>query len=180
MIPAAIIGHNILDIPTAINIISGSMRTIYGILDSVTKSNSTHLNELNSYLRRSDLRASLNVYTSLLHELGETNFETIAICIHDVQDAIKAIEMEMLMIGKNKKYNDSLYIAKSWRSYSFQQNIERLEQHVSVLEKRINNLKLCGELIIRRSAITRGISIKGKKLATQINDYYCMPYPNSI
>ena len=163
LIVATIIGSNILDIPTAIKIISSSVTTIYGIVDSVTKSKSMHLTDLNEFLIKCDLKANLNVYTSLIKELGETNSETVTLCIHNIQDTIKALELEMLDINRKTKYNDSLYFGVSWRSYSFHNNIKRLSDFIDILDKRIKNLKLCGNMISKNVVMSMAIPVGSKK-----------------
>jgi hypothetical protein len=171
VIAATIIGHNLMDIPTALSIISGSVKSIYAILDSIAKSNSSHLYDLNQFLAKSDLRMYLSVYTSLIKELGETRIETVTTCVHGIQDTIRAIELEMMIVEKYKKYNDSLFIFRDWRSYAFHVNIERLKNLVEVLDKRVNTLKMCGDLLSRKYSVQRNI-INFKKNNSHIDDTY--------
>lgn len=146
-IGAAILSRNLLDIPSAINIISGSVTTIYSIIGSVSVSSSNHLADLNEFIKKSDIAENLKTYTALLNEMSNLNSETITICINNIKNIIEEIEMEMITINMQKKYNDSLYVFKSWRAYSFKNNVKNLTDLVSKLEKRINILKISYEIL---------------------------------
>ncbi|AYV76263.1 MAG: hypothetical protein Terrestrivirus5_85 [Terrestrivirus sp.] len=144
---AALLGGNLLDIPSAINIISGSAATIYSIIGSVSVSSSNHLADLNEFIKKSDIGENLKTYTALLSEMSNLESETITICINNIKNTIEEIEMEMIAINMQKKYNDSLYVFISWRSYSFKKNVQNLTELVSKLEKRINILKISYEIL---------------------------------
>jgi len=141
------IGGNLLDIPSAINIISGSAATIYSVIGSVSVSSSNHLADLNEFIKKSDIGENLKTYTALLNEMSNLESETITICINNIKNTIEEIEMEMIAINMQKKYNDSLYVFISWRSYSFKKNVQNLTELVNKLEKRINILKISYEIL---------------------------------
>ncbi len=126
----------LLTVPVALNIISSSASTIYNIIDSIAKSDSTYSNEIVQFIIISDIKVKLETYTLLLSEIKESNIKTIIFCINKIHDSITDIKDELIEIDKNIKYNESLYIAKKWRSHSFKINIEKLKMYVDLLNER--------------------------------------------
>lgn len=136
-IVATVISGSLLTVPSAINVISSSASTIYALLDSISKSGSTYVEDVVEFITDSDIKIKLKTYTSLLSEIKVPESRTIVLCINNIYDAIKNIEKELKIINTNKRYNESLYVAKGWRSYSFKTSIDKIKILINLLESRI-------------------------------------------
>jgi hypothetical protein len=89
------------------------------------------------FINASDIKVKLETYTLLFYEIKEQNSKTIILCINNICDVIKDIENELRIIETNKNYNESLYVAKTLRSYSFKINIDRLKVLTKLLDDRM-------------------------------------------
>lgn len=142
---ASVIGNSLLTVPVAINIISSSATTIYGLIESISNSNTIYSTDINEFIISSDIKVKLEIYTLLLSEIKDLEIKTIILCINKIHDSITNIKNELIEIETNIKYNESLYIAKKWRSYSFKLNIDKLKIYVKLLDDRFIALRnACG------------------------------------
>ena len=119
------------------NIISASSSTIYTLIISISKSSVVYVGDVMDFINASDIKVKLETYTLLFYEIKEQNSKTIILCINNICDAIKDIENELRIIETNKNYNESLYVAKTLRSYSFKINIDRLKVLTKLLDDRM-------------------------------------------
>jgi hypothetical protein len=153
-----------------ISTITGTCTSIYSLIGNLITSNSVNI--INSIMKL-DLEMKVRILESLIHNLRlNKHSETLSLCLTSLKECLIMIENELLLINTNIKYNNSLWILKSWRSYDFINNMAKINILNDMLDIRqnlfFNILQIDTELISEQSLILikNNIDIDKKQLNT--------------
>jgi hypothetical protein len=121
---------------TCITGLSSSAQSIYGLINYI-QSDDTH-KELIYILESKDIETTIKILESFVNEMKiDTNTSnTVITCLKGVHNVIIKIENELLLIQEKIKWNKSLYVLKSVRSYDFTTNIARINNLLFILNNR--------------------------------------------
>lgn len=139
-----LIGGGILEFVQIGSIITGSVKSIYGIIDSLTFADSTDIYQgvhITMFINSLDIRNKLNIYSSLIKEFPGTKSESIRKALISVKDIIIDIEKKLRKIKEKVNYNNKLWFLKGFRAYDVFQDLDQLKLLVNNLEERIKLLE---------------------------------------
>jgi len=118
-----------------INSITGTTQTIYGLISGIKGEKQI---EVTKFLTDTDIEATIKVLESLLQELDvdKHTSKTLNLCLTEMEEVIKEINVILKMIHDRLLFNNSLYVLKSWRSWKFTEEIEKLGKLNEILHNR--------------------------------------------
>jgi hypothetical protein len=144
-----LIGKQLLGIAPVVNVISGSAKSIYGLLDSISKSaigsNYTDV-DVNDFIDTLDISNKLEIYSLLIMEFPGTNSQAITNSLVGVKNIIVDIELQLKEIKRKIDYNKKLWMLKGWRSYNITKDLKSLEKLIKKLDGRIQSLRIVTEI----------------------------------
>lgn len=147
---AIIIGKELLEIVPIATAISGSVKSIYSLIDTMTSKsntiNTSTYNDIVELLDALDIRTKLDTYSQLVCEFPGTNSQSVKSSLWAVKNVIFEIESKIKSIKYKVDYNKSLWLFPSFRSHSFSKDLKDLEKLVSKLDNRIESLKTVTEI----------------------------------
>jgi hypothetical protein len=126
--------------------IVGSITTvsssIYTIVSNIKVSKHIHNNEIIKMLNKTDVVATIKLLQAVMSEIPENHINSLSVVISlkNVHDVIEDIENELRDLHTKIEYNRNLYLMSNWRSYDFKDNLEKIEQLISILDRRKDNL----------------------------------------
>lgn len=126
--------------------IVGSITTvsssIYSLVTNIKVSKHIHNNDIVRILTKTDVVATIKLLQAVMTEIPENHINSLSVVISlkNVHDIIEQIENELKDLHNKMEYNRNLYIMSNWRSYDFKDNLETIEQLISVLDRRKDNL----------------------------------------
>jgi len=126
--------------------IVGSITTvsssIYSLVSNIKVSKYIHNNDIVRILAKTDVVATIKLLQAVMMEIPENNINklSVVLSLKNVHDVIEQIENELKNLHNKIEYNRNLYIMSNWRSYDFKDNLETIEQLISVLDRRKDNL----------------------------------------
>lgn len=144
-----LIGKGILELAPLVTTVTGSVKSIYNLIDSISKHNHSNKysdTDINELIENLDIRNKLHIYSLLIVECPETKCESIKNSLISVKDIIVDIESLLKIINEKLYYNKNLWIFKSFRSYSISKDMKSLEKYVNKLDSRIESLKIVTEI----------------------------------
>ena len=176
---AVIIGKGLLEIAPVANVITGSVKSICGLIDSMSsrpglKTNYTDF-EAYEFIDALDIRNKLDTYSLLINEFPGTRSQSVKSSLIGVQNVIIEIESQLKNIKTKIDYNKQLWVFSSMRSYSVTKDLKVLEKLINKLDSRIESLKTVTEISkLWNSRLF--VPLENKPLAINyVNSYY----PNS-
>ena len=87
-----------------------------------------------------DLNSKLEIIHSLIKELNEEKLKEFQkISLKSIEILIDEINKELIDINQKINYHNSKYFS-SWRSINLDNNINQLNDHNILLDKRLDNL----------------------------------------
>ena len=145
-------GKSLLEIAPIVHTVTSSVKSIFGIMDSISTSKTpgigkkTVYSDIDDFLDEVDLRTKLDTYSLLILEIPCTRSKAITNCLINVRNVIKEIEKQMVNIKKKTMYNKSLWLLKSMRAYSINTEFKILQRYIEKLDSRIDRLKTVTEM----------------------------------
>jgi hypothetical protein len=105
-------------------------------------------------LTKSDIEATITLLQHIITDISLlpekdyfSNNNFIIIALQHVKDSIASIETELNEIKERITYNSTLYVMTNMRSYNLLQNLQKIENKISVLDRRceylFKSLDLC-------------------------------------
>lgn len=91
-------------------------------------------------LQRMDVMYKLKLNDTLLNEIKINDKESIQFVIKELKIVINMIQKELNAMFEKVKFNNSLFILSSYRSYSFKKHLENLKIFTKLLDTRYNDL----------------------------------------
>lgn len=145
-----LIGKGLLEIAPIVSVITGSVKSIYGLLDSIKsktiKKENNKDSDIYELVDKLDLRDKLNTYSLLISEFPGTKSQSIKHSLISLRNIIIDIEIQLKNIKGKIDYNKSLWIFTNIRSYSFSKDLKDLEVLIGKLDSRIDSLKTVMEI----------------------------------
>ena len=129
--------------------LSSSAHGIYGLLYYIQNESKT---KIGKELEDTDVKTTIKILENFISELdvNENTPETIIFCIKKVHNTLINIENNLKLIYEKIKYNNSLWVLSSMRSYNFNDNIKNIKKELIKLENRrkllFDTLKLSNTL----------------------------------
>jgi len=116
--------------------------SIYSLVSNIKVSKYIHNNDIVRILAKTDVVATIKLLQAVMMEIPENNINklSVVLSLKNVHDVIEQIENELKNLHNKIEYNRNLYIMSNWRSYDFKDNLETIEQLISVLDRRKDNL----------------------------------------
>jgi len=147
---AVIIGKGLIEISSVVSVITGSVKSIFGLIDSISGKSSTKKNYTNNevweFIDGLDIRNKLDTYSLLINEFPGTRSQSVRNSLIGVQNVIVDIESQLKNIKDKIDYNKKLWVLSSMRSHSFTRDLKALEKLVNKLDNRIESLKTVTEI----------------------------------
>lgn len=148
---AIFIGKGLIEIAPIVSVITGSVKSIFGLINSIssksnTKNHHYSYREVCEFIDNSDIVNKLEIYSLLINEFPGTRSQSVKCTLINVKDVIVEIESQLKIIKKKIDYNRSLWIFPSMRSYSVSQDLKTLEGLIKKLDGRIKSLKTVTEI----------------------------------
>ena len=138
-------GGNIISsvLPTKI-ILNVLLNTISGTINSVnyivSNDSIPEVNIIKNKIIQMDLNSKLEIIHSLIKELNEEKLKEFQkISLKSIEILIDEINKELIDINQKINYHNSKYFS-SWRSINLDNNINQLNDHNILLDKRLDNL----------------------------------------
>lgn len=124
-----------------INLLSSTASGIYSVSQSV-RTNGDPNSDIAKVLKETDIEFKVQVLEEFIKQidLNKVNNDSLILCISGLNKCLQDIEKELKQIHDRLIYNKSLWLLSSIRSYSFRNNIIRINSHAKVLEERQNML----------------------------------------
>ena len=141
-----LIGKGLLEITTIITKITGSVKSISNLIDSVSNKNQNMCSEFCEFIDIHDIRNKLDTYSLLINEFPGTKSQSVKNSLISVKNVIIEIETQLRSIKYKIDYNKSIWILSKIRSYSISQDLKLLEKLVKKLDSRIESLKTVTEI----------------------------------
>ena len=129
--------------------LSSSAHGIYGLLYYIQNESKT---KIGKELEDTDVKTTIKILENFISELyiNENTPETIIFCIKKVHNTLVNIENNLKLIYEKIKYNNSLWVLSSMRSYNFNTNIKNIKKELIKLENKkkllFDTLKLSNTL----------------------------------
>lgn len=122
-----------VNLATALTSSAKSISSLLGIIN-----NDKTQTDLIRLLEETDVETTISVLDTMVGEIriDEKTPNTIIMCLKKVHSILQKIEAELKGIHDKVKWNKSLYLLKSLRSYTFKSNIARINTLLGVLEGR--------------------------------------------
>jgi len=140
-----ITGSNIISsvLPSKI-ILNVLLNTISGTINSInyiiTNDSIPEVNIIKNKIIQMDLNSKLEIIHSLIKELNEEKLKEFQkISLKSIEILIDEINKELIDINQKINYHNSKYFS-SWRSINLDNNINQLNDHNILLDKRLDNL----------------------------------------
>ena len=98
----------------------------------------SHINDVTNIIQELDLNNDIIILERLIKEINinEQSTNTLRSCISTLTDCIISIEQLLNDIHTKITYNNSLWLFKSFRAYTFNNDIKQLEIFKKVFENR--------------------------------------------
>jgi len=159
----------LIEIAPIATMITQSVKSIYGLIDSMTNTNidNDKYSDITEMIDMLDIRNKLNTYSLLICEFPGANSESIKSSLLAVKNIILELETKIKSIKNKVDYNKSLWIFISFRSYKFTKDYKDLGKLVTKLDDRINSLKT----VIEISKLWNSNLFKDIKKSVIINKY---------
>ncbi len=121
-----------------LGLLATSLKNIYHFSDNIVKSENKYVTE---QIANIDLSFSISIVKKIMQEIKmEKMTYVVSVCIEEIYDTIKNIELELNYVDNKMRYNKSLLLFKTFRSCKFGNSIERLINMKNVLDSRTNLL----------------------------------------
>lgn len=147
---AIFIGKGLLEIAPVLGIITGSVKSICSLIDSMSYvsngKNNYDDSEVYEFIDSLDIRDKLDTYSLLINEFPGTRSLSVKNSLIGVKNVIVEIEKHLMNIKKKSDYNKRLWILSSMRSYSMSKDLRFLERLIKKLDSRIEALKTVTEI----------------------------------
>lgn len=124
---------------SSITTISSASKNIFDIIGGISKTKTPAQADLHDLITRLDMEESIKITESVLKEISRDKItsKTLLLCLDSLSDIIKKIECELHNIDKMMRYNRSLWIFNTFRSYDCSSNMKKLEEHKDILDMRL-------------------------------------------
>lgn len=122
-----------------ITALTSSAASIYTLSSSISNNQNTNIMY---FLKELDISENVQIVENLLLEINIKNnhSQTLASAIKSLKDCVIEIEQILIEMQSRMSYNNSLWILKTFRSYGFNDIIEKLKILNNILNKRKNLL----------------------------------------
>lgn len=143
-----LMGKCLLEVVPMMNIMTGSVKSIYGFTDSLIrpkqKKDKITDNDVIEFIDTQDIKNKLTTYKLLLSEFPHTTSKSINISLEGVKNIVIDIERKIDMIENKVNYNKKLWT----RTYAYPiiDDYKKLQILVKKLDERITALKTVTEL----------------------------------
>jgi len=139
----AVIGTiGVVTIGSIVGSIATVSSSIYTLTTNIKVSKHIHNTEIIKILTRTDIIATIKLLQAIMTEIPENYINSISVvmALKNVQEIIENIEDELRDLHKKIEYNNSLYVMTNWRSFDCKDNLDSIEEKISVLDRRKDNL----------------------------------------
>lgn len=175
---AVIIGKGLLEMVPVISVITTSIRSIGGLIDSISTRSSIKTNytdsEISDVIDALDIKNKLETYSLLINEFPGTKSQSVRNSLVSVKNVIIEIESQLKTIKNKIDYNKRLWILATIRSYSVSKDLKFLEKLVKKLDSRIESLKTVTEISkLWNSRLF--VSVENKQLSTTYDKRHVNP-----
>jgi hypothetical protein len=132
----------IATITPVINSITAISQNVFSMINIIRSTSSLYQADIQAFLNKSDIEATINLIHTIITEIPSYYNEStsIIIALQNMQKIILEIESELKALHDNILYNESLYFMKSMRGYNLASHIDTLNDKISILDKRKDNL----------------------------------------
>ena len=119
--------------------IASTAINIYDIIGGISRSKTPGRANVVDLITRIDLEETVKIVDSMVKEIAreKINLKTLILCLDALTDILKKIECELQNIDTMLRYNGSLWILTSFRSYDCSTNMTKLEEHKNILDARL-------------------------------------------
>jgi len=130
--------------------ITSTTKGIYDMIDYIKHTGST---DIKKTIEELDLEATIKIIHCTIAEIyiDHDTPSALHVCLKSLIDVIKLIYTELEKINNRIKYNNSLWVGKTFRSYRFANCEKRLRSYMKILESRkkllIEILGIRGQMI---------------------------------
>ena len=115
--------------------LSRSTQNLSFLLGCINKYDHQHIN---LELKRIDIEMRLKIIEAFLSDIKQEDEKIIILCIESLQEIINEIHVIINKIYDKIRYNQSLYLFKSFRTVDCKKYTQRLEVLSTVLDKRFD------------------------------------------
>ncbi len=122
----------------SLQIITSLFTTSKNIVTHVNNIKSYTNNEIADLLITEDVETKILILENVINELNINNntSKSIVECINKLHEILTKIENELPLIHDKIIWNESLYILKSFRSYTFTEDVKSVNKYLKILEIR--------------------------------------------
>jgi len=123
----------------SITTITSAARNIYDVIGGISKSKTPGQKNVVDLLEKLDLEETVKIVDSMLKEISREKIssKTLMLCLDVLTDILKKIEAELQNIDKMLRYNGSLWVLSTFRSYDCSSNMAKIEEYKNVLDSRL-------------------------------------------
>ena len=127
----ALVGVKAIGIEGTIHCLTTSVKGIYSLLSSI----GTHdgATDVNIHLKRLDLESKIRLVDCIIKDIRAVETNTLAMCISDIKESLTNLEQILQAINERIKYNNSIWVCRSFRSYGFTDILPQLDIAVTIL-----------------------------------------------
>lgn len=131
---------------STITTIKHTTSSIYDIMSSIPTFETPSTEKVTEHLRELDLEITIKVIEEMLHEIPKEKIHSkaVQICLNSLKQIVNQIETKLIKLRDVLKYNESLWILKSFRANDCKQTLNDLTKCKHVLD---NRRKLLFELL---------------------------------
>lgn len=133
---------SVITMGSVVGSITSMSSSIYSLVSNIKLNKHIHNKDIMKILTMTDVVTTIKVLQAVMSEIPENYINSISIIIslNNVHEIIEQIENELKDLNLKFEYNRNLYLLSNWRSYSFKDNLEKIEELICVLDKRKDNL----------------------------------------
>ena len=129
-------------IASIVNSITTLSANMINIMSNVNFSQSIYTKDINMLLKQTDVKKTVELLQTMIEERIQYNLtsKTVHLALANVEEIIRNITNILNDVNNKIMYNESLYIFKNWRSYTFSDELDELKCSLDTLKIRKHDL----------------------------------------